>query len=266
MGRLLAGAFVIYHCTGVAIWLLPDKDSLGTWRIRAQEPFKWWLRTSQTAQGWKMFAPNPPRSNAFMQVMVTDHDGKVYDLNTDVYHPDNKPIPWLGYSRQRKINRRIVGGEGGKGDWYQKWHTRWVCRDWALKHGGEAPKKVELFKLSYVIPSPEEVRKNGPYSPVERLKSTRFRKLAYTGECTDINAQLPNTLRVRHGLPLLGPGEFRPWVKNHQAAWNKRGNRKRPIPWLVVVSVVVVIAAGLRWRRLDRDNKRRARERDAQIT
>ncbi|WP_434421160.1 hypothetical protein [Nannocystis pusilla] len=263
MGRFLAGAFVVYHCTGVAIWLLPEKDSLGGegkdgWRVRAQDPFKWWIRTSQTAQGWKMFAPNPPRSNIFMQVMVTDHEGNAFDLNTDVYHPANKPIPWLGYTRQRKINRRIIGGEGGKGEWYQKWHARWVCRDWALKHGGQAPKKVELYKLSYTIPTPEEVAKSGPYKPEERLAANRFRKLVYTGECTDINAQLPNTIRARHGLPLLAPGEFRPWVKNHLSAWNKKKPRSPQIPWIVLVSVIVVGAAGLRWRQLDRDNKRRA--------
>lgn len=264
MGRFLAGAFVVYHCTGVAIWLLPDKDCLGGeqktgWRLRAQEPFKWWIRTSQTAQGWKMFAPNPPRTNVFMQVMVTDVDGEGYDLNTDVYHPDNRPIPWLGYTRQRKINRRIIGGEGGKGEWYQKWHARWVCRDWALKHGGQAPKKVELYKLSYVIPTPEEVRTKGPYDPVERLKSTRFRKLVHTTECaTDPNGQLPNHIRARHGLPLLAEGEFKPWVKNRLTAWNKRKARANRIPWMAIVSALIVLAAGARWRRLDRDNKRRA--------
>jgi hypothetical protein len=99
----------------------------------AQDPFKWWMRITQTNQGWKMFAPNPPRSNLMMRVLVTDTDGEVYDLNTDVYHPANRPIPWLFYSRIRKINRRIVGAEGGKGEWYQKWHGRYICRQWALR-------------------------------------------------------------------------------------------------------------------------------------
>jgi hypothetical protein len=268
MGRFLASAFVAYHCTGVAVWLLPEKDSLGGegsggWRVRAQDPFKAWIRFSQTNQGWKMFAPNPPRTNNMMQVIVTDKSDETYDLNTDVYHPDQKPIPWLFYTRQRKINRRIVGSEGGKGEWYQKWHTRWVCRQWALDHGGEAPKKVELFKLSYPIPTPDEVRKDGPYVPEERMRTKRFRKLVYTGECSDIHAQLPNYIRARHGLPLLPDDAFRPWLKNRQVAWDKRRNSGRtPMRWFwyVVAVLTLIVGAGLRWRALDRDNKRRAEQ------
>jgi hypothetical protein len=93
---------------------------------------------------------------------------------------------------------------------------------------------------------------------MERLKSTRFRKLVHTTECTDIGAQLPNHIRARHGLPLLADGEFKPWVKNRLTAWNKRKAKANRIPWVAIVSALVVLAAGARWRRIDRDNKRRA--------
>lgn len=268
MGRFLASALVAYHATGVAIWLLPEKDCLGgegrsSWRLRAQDPFKWWIRVTQTNQGWKMFAPNPPRTNIMMQVMVIDVDDEKYDLNTDVYHPANKPIPWIWYTRQRKINRRIIGGEGGKGEWYQKWHARYVCRHWALTHGGVAPKRVELYKLSYPIPTPEEVARTGAYVPEDRMRSNRFSKLVYTGECGDFVAQLPNYIRARHGLPLVREEEIKPWVKNRLDAWQKRteqltaqGRPPGRIPALVAFTVVLFVAAGWRWRRLDRDNKR----------
>ena len=45
------------------------------------------------------------------------------------------PIPWIWYTRQRKMNRRIAGSEGGNGEWYQKWHARYLCRQWQLDHG-----------------------------------------------------------------------------------------------------------------------------------
>ncbi|MCA9688112.1 MAG: HTTM domain-containing protein, partial [Myxococcales bacterium] len=103
LGRFVVAALTIYHVVGVALWLLPDKDCLSTWREEALNPVKWWLRTTQTTQGWRMFAPNPPRSNLFMRVLVTTQDGKVLDMNTDVYHPANRPLPWIWYTRQRKI-------------------------------------------------------------------------------------------------------------------------------------------------------------------
>src|SRR5690606_8227764 len=96
------------------------------------------------------------------------------------------------------------------------------------------------------------------YKPEERLANTRFRKLIYTGHCTAINAQLPNTIRARHGLPLLAPGEFKPWVKNCRANWAKRPPKPTRTRVLAVISALVVLAAGLRWRRLARDNKRRS--------
>ncbi len=271
MGRFLASALCVYHITGVAIWLLPEKDSLGgagdhSWRLRAQDPFKWWIRITQTAQGWKMFAPNPPRSNLMMRVLVTDQDGETYDLNTDVYHAANKPIPWVFYSRIRKINRRIVGAEGGKGKWYQKWHGRYICRDWALHHGGQPPRQVDLIKVSYSIPTPEEVAKNGPYVPDELMKRTQTVRHVHTTPCDDVNAQLPNHVRERHGLPPLPPDQpFKPWVKNRRAAFEKRvqnlvrqGRDPNRVPFTPISLGLVFIVAGVRWWQLDRDNKRTA--------
>jgi hypothetical protein len=267
MGRFLASALCVYHITGVAIWLLPEKDCLGgsgnnSWRLRAQDPFKWWLRFTQTNQGWKMFAPNPPRNNLMMRVLVTDTDGQVYDLNTDVYHPDNRPIPWVFYTRLRKINRRIIGAEGGKGEWYQKWHARYICRQWALDHGGHAPAQVDLVRVSYLIPTPEEVAEKGPYDPAERLLRNQTSRHEHTSKCDEVNAQLPNAIRARHGLPLLEDGEFKAWHKHRKKDWDKRieaqhkrGRDPNRAPYIPLALLGVTIFVVLRWRRLDRDNK-----------
>ncbi|MEZ4430576.1 MAG: hypothetical protein R3A51_23115, partial [Nannocystaceae bacterium] len=147
LGRLLAGGFVAFHITAVAVWVLPQKDCLSTFRHRAADPFRDYLSVTRTAQSWNMFAPNPPRSNVFLKVLVTDQDGKVFDLNTDVYAEERKPIPWIWNDRLRKMNRRITGKRDGKNSFYQKWHARYFCRDWALQHAGREPEKVELVKV-----------------------------------------------------------------------------------------------------------------------
>ena len=222
LGRTVVTCLTLYHVVGVAGWLLPDKDSF-SWRGEVHKPFKWWLRTTQTTQGWKMFAPNPPRSNMFLRVIVTDVDGTDYDMNTDVYHPANRPIPWIWYTRQRKINRRIAGSEGGRGEWYQKWHARWFCKQWALSHGGELPREVRLYKITYKIPSPEEVWRDGPYDPVERLENTSKEEQIHRTHCrTDYEAQPLDEIRARHGLP---PSEDRilRWsrLKDRQKKWEQ---------------------------------------------
>ncbi len=226
-GRFIVGALVVYHITAVAVWCMPDKQCLSTFRAAAQAPFRLWLTRTQTAQGWAMFAPNPPRHNVFLKVMVTDERGGVYDMRTDMYAPGRKPVPWIFNDRIFKMNRRMSGGESGKGDWYQKWYGRYHCREWALQHGGVAPQQVVLYKVTYRIPGPEEVARNGYYLPEVQL--ARFGKEArlHTTKCaSEPEAQLSDTVRARHGLPLLPEGAYKPWVKDRRAKWEKAAKRK----------------------------------------
>ncbi len=227
IGRLVVGCMFAYHITGVAVWLLPNKDSFKQWRSKARQPFKWWLTVTQTSQGWKMFAPNPPRANLFMRVLVTDASGEVYDLNRDVYAEGWKPIPWIWYSREGKINRRIAGAEGGHGSWYRKWHARYICRWWTLEHHGEIPKQVEIVKLTYGIPSPESVAKHGPYDHRKRLKTHGRATSMYKARCeTETGAQVPNVIRERYGLPPVD--NVRRWsaLRGKQAAWQRKQKRR----------------------------------------
>jgi hypothetical protein len=233
LGRLLAGGLMAFQMTGIVVWLLPDKDSMNTWRHQAKEPFSRWLRNTHTSQGWQMFAPNPPRSNLFMRELVHDTDGEVYDNNVDVYACFQEgadeatcratyPIPWIWYTRQRKMNRRIIGGEGGKGSWYQKWHARWVCREWEMKHG-HLPEKVELIKVTYPIPKPEFVRDNGPYDPKTQYRQKNRQKVEYTEYCKTAPAgQTPNYIRERHGMETVDEKSIRVWRKNRCRNWEKR--------------------------------------------
>jgi hypothetical protein len=215
---------VIWHLTAVTTWLLPEKDSLHAFRAPARKVFRKWLTVTQTDQQWGMFAPNPPRSNVFLKVLVTDADGHVWDLRTDVYAAERKPIPWIWNDRIRKMNRRIIGGESGPSEWYRKWHARYHCRQWALEHGGEAPQQVQLVRVTYKIPSPDQVFEHGWYRPEERLAREGVEKVEHTERCGGaIMGQLPDWIRSRHGLPPLSSDEaYRPWHKGRRSKWERR--------------------------------------------
>ncbi len=222
-GRFVVGGLIAWHLSAVATWLLPEKDSLFAFRGEARKIYAVYLTRTQTDQGWGMFAPNPPRSNVFLKVLVTDQDGEAWDMRTDVYAPERKPIPWIWNDRMRKMNRRIIGGESGDTSWYRKWHARYYCRQWALEHDGVPPKKVDLIKVWYKIPSPEEVAKKGYYVPEELLERTREEKIEYTEHCKNaVMGQLPNFVRERHGLPPLPENEkYKAWIKHKKKAWEK---------------------------------------------
>jgi hypothetical protein len=229
LGRFLVSGLLSWHIAAVAVWLLPDKDSLQSWRNPARQVFTKWLTTTQTDQGWGMFAPNPPRSNVFLKVLVTDADGTVYDMKTDVYAPERKPIPWIWNDRMRKMNRRIIGGESGNTQWYRKWYARWHCRQWQLENEGRIPEKVELVKVWYGIPAPEETAKKGYYVPEDLLERTGKEKIEHTERCRGtVMGQLPNQVRERHGLPPLPDGvEYKPWIKHKRRAWERKLAKER---------------------------------------
>jgi hypothetical protein len=228
-GRFAISGLLIWHVTAVTVWLLPDKDCLDAWRNPARQVFTKYLTTTQTDQGWGMFAPNPPRSNVFLKVLVTDDDGTVYDMKTDVYAPERKPIPWIWNDRMRKMNRRIIGGESGNTQWYRKWYARWHCRQWQLEHEGRIPEKVELVKVWYSIPTPEETARKGYYVPEDLLERTGHEKIEHTERCErTVMGQLPNEIRERHGLPPLPEGvDYKPWLKHKKRAWERKLAKER---------------------------------------
>jgi hypothetical protein len=233
IGRTIATMVTLYQIAGAASTMLPDKDSWSTFHRGIDDTFRLWLATTQTSQGWGMFAPNPPRSNVFMRVMVVDIDGEVYDLNTDVYAcfmpgADQAtcdavyPMPWIWYSRRGKMNRRIGGSEGGAGGWYQKWHARYICREWQREHG-HLPDKVELYKVTYPIPAPDKV-KGKPYDPKTQYNRRGTSTKLHTTECAGSPiGQLTDEVRERHGLGPAPKGEeFVPWNKNRCRTWEQK--------------------------------------------
>jgi hypothetical protein len=231
LGRVLAMSLTVYQCAAVAAWLLPEKQSFSSFGPEARKVFENWLQTTQTTQGWAMFAPNPPKRNVFMKVVVTDSQERVWDLGTDVYAclqqgatdeicEATYPIPWIWYSRTRKMNRRIVGSEGGKGVWYQKWHARHICREWQRKHDGELPLKVDIVKTGYPVPSPEEAWAKGPYDPRTRYRATHDEKIEHTTWCgKEQTAQLSNEQRAALGFEPVDEKTIKPFSRNACSTW-----------------------------------------------
>ena len=225
LGRFFIGTLIVWHMIAVAVWLAPPKESL-SFRIPARILFGHWLEVTQTDQTWGMFAPSPPTSNVFLKTLVTDAHGRVWDMRTDVYAPERKPIPLVAYDRVRKMNRRIIAGEGG-GDTYMKWYARYQCRSWQLRFG-ELPKKVELVKMWYTIPSPDAIRKNGWVSSEELLAKEGHEAVEHTVECANTTlGQVPPWILQRHGMAVPPDYAFRPWLKPKRRAWESRHKPKR---------------------------------------
>jgi hypothetical protein len=210
--RVLMSAFVLYHAAVLTVENLPSgglSKGLMTWFNKKLEARDYFQATGNS-QSWAMFAPNPHRSNIFMKVMVKDAAGEIYDLKHDIY--GKRTYPYMFYDRMGKVNRRIVDQQG-----YRRHYAAWVCREWERTHGGEAADEVIFVKMWTKVPHPDEVitrfkakgwdpRYMG-YNPME-LKLTE--READTFACrTTRQAQLPNYLRERYGLPTVDDNQFR---------------------------------------------------------
>jgi hypothetical protein len=218
-GRLVVSAILLWHGFAVGVWLTPERDAIAAVRTPARALVRPWLEFTRTAQGWGMFAPNPPRHNVFMKVLVTDADGEVWDMRSDVYAPERRALPFMWNDRMRKMNRRIIGGEPG-GSWYRKWYARWHCRQWAIDHGGSLPRKVELVKLSYAIPTPEAMRERGWYRPADRLRDFGTSTPVHLEYCaTAVLGQPLPVVAERHGIVSAA---HRPWIKGRRVAWDQQ--------------------------------------------
>jgi hypothetical protein len=218
-GRALVGTVVAVHLAAMAAWSIPDKDCTASFRKPARELVKPYMNVTQTYQSWGMFAPNPTRANVFMKVFVTDRDGEVWDLYTDANSPRNKANPWFIYDRMGKITRRVTS----EAPHFQKWLARYHCRQWALEHGGELPRSVEIVKQWYVIPPPEKLRARGPYQPAEYLAAHGQQKRVYRAICaTEPDAQPTNEIRRRHGLPEVDESQIHRAIKPRHDRWERR--------------------------------------------
>jgi hypothetical protein len=220
VGLVLVSLFVLYHVVALLQHTTPGGGLAANFSRRLAEVLHIgsYMRATSNVQSWSMFAPNPHRSNMFLQVFVELADGTILDLEHDMY--GRRAYPYVFYDRMGKINRRLL-----EQDRYQRHYAAWVCRDWALHHGGEMPVRVKYVKMWTKVPHPAKVIPNWGFDPME-LKLTKEHLPSI--ECaTTVHAQLPDDIRARHGLPPLRPNEFRDAVV--QTWWDKAEMRAKTI-------------------------------------
>lgn len=202
VAAVFVSLFILYHLVALLQHTTPSGGLAQKWnrKLGAALKISAYMRATSSVQSWAMFAPNPHRSNQYLQVRVVTADGEETDLRHDIY--GQRDYPYFFYDRMGKINRRLLEQER-----YQAHYAAWVCREWALTHGGEAPVRVNYTKMWTKLPPPAQAIESGGFDPY----ALKLYKEDLEGfDCaTTVHAQLPDPIRARHGLPPLPPGAFR---------------------------------------------------------
>lgn len=216
----LMSLFILYHVVALLQHTTPGGGLAAAFSRKLADTLHIgaYMRATSNVQSWSMFAPNPHRSNMFLQVFVELPDGSVLDLEHDMY--GRRDYPYIFYDRMGKINRRLLEQER-----YQRHYAAWVCRDWAMHHGGEVPVRVKYVKMWTKVPHPARVIPTMGFDPMQ-LKLTKEHLPSV--ECAStVHAQLPDEIRARYGLPPLRPGQFRDAIV--QTWWDKAELRNKTI-------------------------------------
>ena len=215
IGRTIVLLFVVFHSATIALTLWPSYP-IFVFRSKAKVTLHHsdYVRGSATSQSWRMFAPNPPRSNSFMKTVVVEQDGDEWDLRNNSF--DYRPNPWIINDRMRKMQRRMIG----KGKWYLRYWSHFQCREWTLETG-EVPEEIRVTKLWTKIPSPDQVAEKGPYHP----RKLRVRERDVQDHKCKGDGMLPLYMKERYGLEITEADQRR--AEKDDAARQRKFERRR---------------------------------------
>jgi hypothetical protein len=190
--RALTALAVSYHCTAVALTLMPSGNGFGDARRSLSDALgtRGWLRASGTWQSWGMFS-RPRRTNDALQTVVVDHAGKSVTLPNNLF-AEKRPIE-LSNDRVRQMRLHLVR----KSKQYRRPWAEYQCRQWELRTG-RPPRRVVLARLWSKIPTVADVSSRGAYDPHE-LEVKREAIGSY--DCKG-RGRVPLYMKERRGLPI----------------------------------------------------------------
>jgi len=189
--RVLVAAFVLLHGLTVVALCLPTHAVFDTWRRPLQRAVMPYAELAHVRQGWRMFAPNPPRSTSFMRTVVETGDGTFTKMGPDFF--DDRPTVFWINDRRRKMHRRMVG----KGTWYLTPWGEAHCRLWMREHGEPAQAVIVERIDERIVPPPRYLGDPSPGRVRIRAKRKQVRRVP----CGD-NGGVDAALAERWGLPV----------------------------------------------------------------
>lgn len=194
---VLVSLFIAFHLVAVLVHSAPPSPALGPLQafLNRHAHTGDYLRAAGIARSWAVFAPDAPRHNVFIRVLVEGADGQEQDLGHEPF--GRRQYPYFFYDRMGKINREMLRKKP-----YRLSYAGWVCREWERRHAGEPAREVRLVPIRTRVPAPAEAYKSMGYAPrgleVEEAPAEVF-------PCASTqHGQLPARLRARYGLPTQG--------------------------------------------------------------
>jgi len=158
--RLLVGVLAALHALTVCAALVARADLSDTPRA--------WVRPYESLAGvyqnWNMFAPNPPFSDTWMEVVAVGSGGKETALEPIHGARSDVAAEWR-YQRAGKIERNLLSAK----------RKKWL-KVYALGRCGEVPgtRRVRVMRVSRRTPKPAD-RLNGETYLLQRDRAVQVK-------------------------------------------------------------------------------------------
>jgi hypothetical protein len=145
--RSLITLFLLFHLVAILSWSLPLNSLL---IAGVKQKVASYMQWSGLFQGWAMFAPDPPKTNAYVDAEVTFRDGR-----TAIWRfPRMQELGFIQRSfkeRYRKFSIERLARNGNAALWPDT--ARYIARQYP--DAGNPPVLVRLIRHFSDIPPPE---------------------------------------------------------------------------------------------------------------
>lgn len=156
-----------------------------------------WMRPLSYAQSWRMYAPDPQRSQAYMNLTAHYPDGRKVPLEETAQERAGWDVTWAANKTRVDIWRHYANFRPKRRSEHRKWYLRAACIREARK--GEVPTKIVMQQVRRGFTNPKKVAKGKP-----GLGKRRTRTVEWMPCKTRMMLKMIDEDRALHGLPALG--------------------------------------------------------------
>jgi len=155
--RVLWGLWGVLLASFVVVPALPAYTTFGVSRAMAR-----WLKTISVSQRWGMYAPDPQRAHAYMDLVAEYDDGTSEALEESKQAALGWTTNWMWTKTRLDIWRHHAGFfRSSKRNSNRDWYLRGVCvREW--RRTGTRPKHIVMNQSRRGFTSPQQVRSGAP--------------------------------------------------------------------------------------------------------
>lgn len=150
-------------------------------------------------QQWRMYSPNPQRSQSYMHLVAHDPDGSERELDENAYERRGWGVHFAWNKTRMDIWRQYVMFHRKKNNPNRTWYLKGVCVREARR--GPVPQRITMYAVTRKFTGPDQVRQGKPGlgPPKRELVTVQYCKTREVAEMIERDRLLRGLAEADHG-------------------------------------------------------------------